>query len=90
MTLVNSILVILVFASTIIGLIIILVLTKFVSLKDTSSIRILYSALVICLLLFVITFSVKLLTTDEGKKWLDSFSTSGDCDKPNRPYWCEL
>jgi hypothetical protein len=90
MTLINSLLLILVFASAIFGLIIVLVQTKFISLKGASSIKILYSALLICLLLSVITFSVKLLSSDEGQKWLDSFSNSGDCDKPDRPYWCEL
>ncbi len=90
MTLVNGLLLILVFISTIIGLIIALVHTDFISLKDASKVKILYSALVISLLLLVIAFSAKLLSSDEGKKWLDSFSNSGDCEKPNRPYWCEL
>lgn len=90
MTLVNSLLLILIFASLMIGLAIVLVHTDIISLKNASRVKILYSALVICLLLLVITFSAKLLSTDEGKKWLDSFSNNGDCDKPDRPYWCEL
>ncbi len=90
MTLVNSILFILVFASGIIGLMIILVRTGFISLKNAAGIKILYSSLVICLLLLVLAYSAKLLSTDEGKKWLDSFSDNGDCERPNRPYWCEL
>ena len=90
MTLVNSLLLILAFTSVIIGLIIALVHTNFISLKEASSVKILYSVLVISLLLLVITFSAKLLSSDEGKKWLDSFSDNGDCEKPNRPYWCEL
>lgn len=90
MIIVNSLLLILVFISVIIGLIIALVHTDFIALKKASSVKILYSVLVICLLLLVITFSAKLLSSDEGKKWLDSFSDNGDCEKPNRPYWCEL
>jgi hypothetical protein len=80
----------LVFISVMIGLIIIFVQTELVSLKDALSLKLLYSALAICLLLSVITFSAKLFSTDAGKKWLDSFSDNGDCEKPNRPYWCEL
>ena len=90
MTLVNGLLLILAFASFALGLIIALVLTNFITLKKASSIKTLYSALVICLLTLIIGFSVKMLTSVEGKKWLDSFSENGDCDKPDRPYWCEL
>ena len=90
MTIVNGLLLILAFASGIVALIILLVHTDFISLKDASSIKVLYSSLVVCLLLLVIAFSAKLLSSDEGKKWLDSFSDSGDCEKPDRPYWCEL
>ncbi len=90
MTIVNGLLLILAFASGIVALIILLVHTDFISLKDASSIKVLYSSLVVCLLLLVIAFSAKLLSSDEGKKWLDSFSDSGDCEKPERPYWCEL
>jgi len=91
MTLVNSILLILVIASAITGLMIILVKTKLISPRGISNIKVLYSsALIICLLLTVIAFSTKLLSTNEGKKWLDSFSNSGDCEKVDRPYWCDL
>ena len=90
MTITDGLLLLIVFASVAIGLIIILVQTKFILLKDANSIKVLYSALITCLLLVVIVFSAKLLSTDEGKKWLDSFSDNGDCEKPNRPYWCEL
>lgn len=90
MTLVNGLLLLLVFASGVLGLVIALVLINFITLKNPSSIKTLYSALVICLLASIIGFSVKMLTSDEGKKWLDSFSENGDCDKPDRPYWCEL
>ena len=90
MTLANSLLMIFVFAGVIIGSIILLVQANFITLKTSSNIKILYSSLVICLLLVVITFSAMQLSTDEGRKWLDSFSNSSDCEKPNRPYWCEL
>ncbi|MDW3095285.1 MAG: hypothetical protein R8G33_06420 [Gammaproteobacteria bacterium] len=90
MTIVNGLLLILLFASCALGLIIALVLTDFITLKKPSSIKVLYSALVICLLTLIVGISVKMLSSEEGKKWLDSFSENGDCDKPNRPYWCEL
>jgi len=90
MTLANSLLLILIIASGIIGLLIVLVHTDFIALKKASNIKTLYSSLVVCLLLFVIVFSVKLLSSDGGKKWLDSFSDSDDCDKIDRPYWCDL
>tara|TARA_R110002096_G_scaffold181301_17_gene358891 strand:+ start:1876 stop:2142 length:267 start_codon:yes stop_codon:yes gene_type:complete len=87
---INSILLIAVFASTILGIIVLLVHMNFFTFKKASSIKALYSALIIGLLLVVITFSVKLISTDGGKKWLDSFSSSSDCEKSDRPYWCEL
>lgn len=90
MTIVNVLLLILVIASSTLGLIIALVLANLITLKKASSIKTLYSALVICLLTLIVGYSAKMLSSDEGKRWLDSFSNNGDCDKPNRPYWCEL
>jgi len=90
MTALDGLLIALLFASLVIGLVIILIRADIISLKTSSRIKVLYSALIITLLLLFLGFSTKLLSTDNGQMWLDSFSNNGDCDKPNRPYWCEL
>lgn len=86
----NGILITLLFISAVTAVLIILVKTEIISLKNTAQVKVFYSALTISLLAFCILLSVKLLTSDEGKKWLDSFSENGDCERIDRPYWCEL
>jgi len=50
----------------------------------------LYSSATIVVLILITVISVKLLTSDAGKKWLDSYSDNGDCERVDRPYWCDL
>ena len=80
----------LVVISSAIGLIILLVLADVLSLKKPSNIKTLYSALVVSVLLIILTFSSKYLFSDEHNKWLPSFDSSDSCNKPDRPFWCDL
>ncbi len=90
MTVLDGLLIALLFVSLVIGLAISLIRANFISLKNSSHIKVLYSALIITLLLLFLGFSTKLFSAEKAQMWLDSFSNNGDCDKPNRPYWCEL
>ncbi len=76
--------------SSAIGLIILLVLADVLSLKKPSNIKTLYSALIVSVLLIIITFSSKYLFSDEHNNWLPSFDSSDSCNKPDRPFWCDL
>lgn len=58
--------------------------------NNLNRVRLLYSSATIVVLILITVISVTLLTSDAGKKWLDSFSENGDCERVDRPYWCEL
>ena len=90
MNLMNSLLLMLGIVSIVAGLMIVLARTNVISFKKASVLKTLYAVLTISLLLLVTGFTAKFLSSDEGKKWLDSFSSNGDCDKIDRPYWCDL
>ena len=61
-----------------------------VVLNNAAQVKTLYSSLIVILLIFFIGLTAKILMSDEGQIWLDSFSENGDCDQVDRPYWCDL
>ena len=73
-----------------IGTILLLVKMNILALSRPKKISVFYNILTIIALLLAIMFTVKILSSDAGKKWLYSFSENGDCDRVDKPYWCDL
>ena len=90
MFVVDGLLIALLTTSAVIGIIIVLVKIDIVALKNAAQVKTLYSSLIVILLIFFIALTAKILMSDKGQMWLDSFSENGDCDKIDRPYWCDL
>ena len=90
MSIIDGILIALLFISAVIGVIVILINVDIIALKNSQQVKMFYSALIIILLVFLLGLMVKIFTSQDGQKWLDSFSDNGDCDKIDRPYWCDL
>ena len=86
---ISLLLIILTVISSTIGLIILLVLTDIIALKNNSGIKVLYSALVITLLLLVFVLATKFISESDGD-WLPSFKSSDSCNKKDPPFWCDL
>ena len=90
MSIIDGSLIALLSISALLGVMVALIKFDVITLKNNQQLTVFYSALVICLLLFFIVLTSKFLMSEDGKKWLDSFSENGDCDKIDRPYWCDL
>ena len=90
MSLFNGILFVLFLISCMIGMVILLVLANVLTLKKPSNIKILFNALIFSLLAFVTVLSGKYIFSSEHNDWLPNFQDSDSCDKPDRPYWCEI
>lgn len=90
MSILDVILLALLLIGALVGAILLLVKINILTLSSPKKIKFFYTTLTIIILLLVVTFTVKILTSDAGKKWLDSFSENGDCDRVDRPYWCDL
>lgn len=85
MTLIDSLLIIFIITSLVIGLVVLLLTTNLIGLPNPAAYKIVYSALVICLLFFVLTlFAKALFVYYENAKDVD------ECKKANPPFWCEL
>ena len=90
MSILDVILLALLVVGALIGTILLLVKMNILALSSPKKISVFYNILIIIALLLAIMFTVKILNSDAGKKWLDSFSENGDCDRADRPYWCDL
>lgn len=90
MLIIDIVLIVILFLCVLIGAVIMLVKANVIILKNAGQITVFNSALIILILIFLISISARLLTSEEGKRWLDSFSDNSDCDRIDRPYWCDL
>ena len=90
MSVVDGVLIALIFISAVLGVMVALVKTDIIALKNSTQIKVFTNLLIASLLLLLVGVTVKLLMSDEGQRWLDSFSENGDCDQVDRPYWCDL
>lgn len=90
MSIIDGALIALVLLSLSTGMMIVLIKADIIALKKPAQIKFIYTVLTILLLLFFIGLSLKILSSEQGQRWLESFSENGDCDRAERPYWCDL
>ena len=90
MSVIDGVLLALLFISALLAAVLILIKLNMLKLNKPEQVNVFNNLLIIIVLIFFIALGAKLLMSDEGKKWLDSFSENGDCDRIDRPYWCEL
>ena len=69
-----------------IGLVVLLVVTGIIELRNPTNNKILYSALVITLLGLVLLLFTKALNLGEG----GLSSSNNECDQEDPPFWCHL
>lgn len=69
-----------------IGLVVLLVVTGIIELRNPTNNKILYSALIIILLCLVLALFSKTLNHENG----GLSSGSDECDKEDPPFWCHL
>ncbi len=67
-----------------IGLVVLLVVTGMIELRNPTNNKILYSALIIVLLCLVLLLFSKALNTN------GTLSSSDECDQDDPPFWCHL
>lgn len=85
MVLIDNLLIVFISASLIIGLVVLLLTTNIIGLPNPRSYKYVYSALVICLLLFVLLLFAKALLV-----YYNNSQNVDECKKSNPPFWCEL
>lgn len=85
MALIDTLLIIFIIASLLVGLVVILLTTNLIGLPNPEYYKIVYSVLVICILLFVLTLFAKALFT-----YKQNSQNTNECNKANPPFWCEL
>ena len=68
-----------------IGLVVLLVVTGMIELRNRTNNKILYSALVIVLLCLVLLLFSKALNQENG-----ALSSNDECDQEDPPFWCHL
>ena len=68
-----------------IGLVVLLLVTGIIELRNPTNNKILYSSLVIILLCLVLTLFTKALTMENGLS-----STNDECARDDPPFWCNL
>ena len=68
-----------------IGLVVLLVVTGMIELRNPTNNKILYSALVVTLLCLVLLLFSKALNLEGG-----AFSSSDECGQEDPPFWCHL
>ncbi len=72
------------------AIMIVLIKADMITLQKPERIKFIYGILTTLLIAFFIGLSLKALSSEQGQKWLESFSQNGDCDRADRPYWCDL
>ena len=68
-----------------IGLVVLLVVTGMIELRNPTNNKILYSALIIVLLCLVLLLFSKALNIENG-----TLSSGDECDQEDPPFWCHL
>ena len=68
-----------------IGLVVLLVVTGMIELRNPTNNKILYSALIVVLLCLVLLLFSKALNRENG-----ALSSSDECDQNDPPFWCHL
>ena len=85
MTLIDTLLIVFITASVIVGLVVLLLTTNVIGLPKLEYYKIAYSTLVVCILLFVLTLFAKALFV-----YKENSQNADECRKANPPFWCEL
>ena len=86
MTLIDTLILGLVVITAAIGLVVLLLVTGMIELRNPSNNKILYSALIIFLLFLVLALFIKALSNNSA----NSGNGADECKQEDPPFWCHL
>ncbi len=85
MTLIDTLILGLVVIIAVVGLVVLLLITRLIELRNPSNNKILYSALVISLFFLVLALFAKVLLSNKL-----GTASNDECEKEDPPFWCHL